>query len=51
MCFITESHFIVFIETSPVWLLQDATFEKMAILMAENDGRLLTLFDEHFQPK
>ena len=28
------------------WILQDATFEKMGALMAENGGRLLGMFDE-----
>ena len=45
MYFINTSHFIA-IESSPVWILQDATFEKMGMHMAENDGRLLALFDE-----
>ena len=30
----------------PVWLVDDATFEKMGALMSENDGRLLGLYDE-----
>lgn len=30
----------------PTWLLQDATFEKMGVLMAENNGRLLAMYDE-----
>ena len=25
----------------PTWLLQDATFKKMGVIMAENNGRLL----------
>lgn len=33
-------------DTEPSWLLMDATFEKMGVLMAENGGRLLGLFDE-----
>jgi len=29
------------------WLLQDATFEKMGVLMAQkNNGRLLAMYDE-----
>lgn len=34
------------IDTDPSWLLQDATFEKMGAMMADNSGRLLALFDE-----
>ena len=30
----------------PTWILQDATFEKMGVLMAENNGRLLAIYDE-----
>ena len=30
----------------PVWLLGDATCEKMGVLMAANGGRLLGLYDE-----
>ena len=30
----------------PTWLLQDATFEKMGVIMAENNGRLLAMYDE-----
>ena len=33
-------------DTDPTWLLQDATFEKMGALMAENGGRQLGMFDE-----
>ena len=33
-------------ERDPSWLLMDATFEKMGVLMAENGGRLLGMFDE-----
>ena len=33
-------------DTDPAWLLQDATFEKMGAIMAENKGRLLAMFDE-----
>ena len=36
---------IILDEDAP-WLLQDATFEKMGALMAENNGRLLALDDE-----
>lgn len=36
---------IILDEDAP-WLLQDATFEKMGALMAENNGRLLALYDE-----
>lgn len=38
--------FVAYLDTDPDWLLQDATFEKMGVHMAENDGRLLALFDE-----
>ena len=31
---------LLFVETEAAWLLQDATFEKMGVLMAENNGRL-----------
>ena len=34
------------VDTESPWLLQDATFEKMGALMAENGGRLLGMFDE-----
>lgn len=30
----------------PAWLIQDTTFEKMGVNMAQNNGRLLALFDE-----
>ena len=30
----------------PTWLLQDATFKKMGVIMAENNGRLLAIYDE-----
>ena len=33
-------------DLDPTWLLQDATFEKMGVLMAENNGRLLGMYDE-----
>ena len=33
-------------DADPAWLLQDATFEKMGALMAENGGRLLGMYDE-----
>ena len=33
-------------DPDPAWLLQDATFEKMGVIMAENKGRLLAMFDE-----
>jgi hypothetical protein len=33
-------------DTDEEWLLQDATFEKMGVLMADNCGRLLGLYDE-----
>lgn len=39
-------HLFQFSGTDPVWLLQDATFEKMGVLMAENSGRLLAMYDE-----
>ena len=29
-----------------MWLLQDATFDKMGSLMSENSGRLLGIYDE-----
>jgi len=34
------------IDADSTWLLQDATFEKMGALMADNEGRLLGMFDE-----
>ena len=34
------------IDSHPAWLLQDATFEKMGVLMSENNGRLLGMYDE-----
>ena len=37
---------ILIADTEPAWLLQDATFEKMGVLMAENNGRLLGMYDE-----
>ena len=33
-------------EKSPPWLLDEATFEKMGAMMAENDSKLLGLYDE-----
>lgn len=33
-------------DSHPVWMLEEASFEKMGALMAENDGRLLGLYDE-----
>ena len=36
----------MYLDTDPFWLLQDATFEKMGAMMADNSGRLLALFDE-----
>ena len=38
--------FSLYLDADPSWILQDATFEKMGVIMAENDGRLLGLFDE-----
>lgn len=37
---------VAYKDTDPTWLLQDATFEKMGALMAENGGRQLGMFDE-----
>lgn len=34
------------VAAEPSWLLQDATFEKMGALMANNGDRLLGLYDE-----
>lgn len=33
-------------DSHPSWTLEEASFEKMGELMAENDGRLLGLYDE-----
>ena len=33
-------------DAHPAWVMQDATFEKMGALMAENGGRLLGMYDE-----
>ena len=33
-------------EASPPWLLEEATFEKMGAMMAENHSKLLGLYDE-----
>ena len=33
-------------ESHPNWTLEEATFEKMGALMAENDDKLLGLYDE-----
>ena len=33
-------------DNDPVWVLDDATFEKMGALMNENSARLLGLYDE-----
>lgn len=38
--------FFTNVDIEPPWVLQDATFEKMGALMAENGGRLLGMFDE-----
>lgn len=45
MCFI-KVNIAILIDADPSWLLSDATFEKMGVLMAENGGRLLGLYDE-----
>lgn len=36
----------VLTDAHPAWVMQDATFEKMGALMAENGGRLLGMYDE-----
>lgn len=33
-------------ETDPSWLLEEATFEKMGAMMADNHSKLLGLYDE-----
>ena len=33
-------------EIHPSWTLEEASFEKMGMIMAENNGRLLGLYDE-----
>lgn len=33
-------------EVDPQWLLEEATFEKMGAMMAENHSKLLGLYDE-----
>ncbi len=33
-------------DAEPSWLLSDATFGKMVVLMAENCGRVFGLYDE-----
>lgn len=33
-------------DSHPTWTLEEASFEKMGALMAENNGRLLGLYDE-----
>ena len=33
-------------ERDPVWAIDDATFEKMGVLMSRNSARLLGLYDE-----
>lgn len=33
-------------ENDPVWAIDDATFEKMGVLMSQNSARLLGLYDE-----
>ena len=33
-------------DSHPSWTLEEATFEKMGVLMAENEGELLGLYDE-----
>lgn len=47
-CIQCHAHLPLFSDANsePIWLLQDATFEKMGALMAENSGRLLGMFDE-----
>lgn len=40
------TYFLLIIDLDPTWLLQDATFETMGVLMAENNGRLLGMYDE-----
>ena len=37
---------VILIDADPSWLLSDATFEKKGVLMAENGGRLLGLYNE-----
>ena len=44
--YIIDDHSLPFFTESPEWILQDATFEKMGVLMSENGGRLLGLYDE-----
>lgn len=34
------------LDSDPIWLFQDSTFEKMGMHMADNGGRLLGMFDE-----
>ena len=33
-------------ETDPAWQLEEATFEKMGAMMAENYSKVLVLYDE-----
>ena len=33
-------------ERNPSWLLEEATFEKMGVMMADNHSKLLGLYDE-----
>ena len=46
MCYIRINICTITVDADPSWLLSDATFEKMGVLMAENGGRLLGLYDE-----
>ena len=46
MCFIKIYNYNYSVDADPSWLLSEATFEKMGVLMAENGGRLLGLYDE-----
>ena len=44
--FVEDTRVNVACEGSPTWLADDQTLEKLGVLMNENNGKLLGLYDE-----
>lgn len=44
--FVEDTRVNIACEASPTWLADDQTLEKMGVLMNENNGKLLGLYDE-----
>lgn len=44
--FVDDTRANIACEASPTWLADDQTLEKMGVLMNENNGKLLGLYDE-----